>query len=324
MLKEYRTIDAHVVGEAVRFVVEGAPGVKGATMVDKQDWLREHDGSMRKALMLEPRGHKGMTGALFTEPALPKAYAGLLCMNASGFPGVSGEAVMAAAAIALERELIHVDADELYIDTPAGLLTARPINVEVSGSSRTGGISLIGLPGFVKAAAVPIRFGGRTVPVDVAFGGEFFAIVDSEAVGLSLDIERAPEMIRAAAQLGSAVDIAVRAMHPKLAAMEGVIFIGPGRNGGDLHSATVLSGGILRRLPGVTSTVALMGVLDAMGILGNVFINEGMLGWGLVATEVRRQMIGDLPIVVPLIETPVEITGRHEFLVEGDSSTFAI
>ena len=305
-MKKFSTIDAHVAGEAVRLVVEGAPGVKGLTMADKLAWLRKNGEPMRKALMLEPRGHGGMHGALFTEPALPKAHAGLLCMNADGFPLVSGEAVMAAATIAIERHLIHVDADELYIDTPAGLLTARPIYIEASGPAgqrRAGGMSLIGLPGFVQSGALPVPFGGRIVPVDVAFGGEFFAIVDSEAVGIPLDPDHAPELIRAAARLQPAVDAAIRVIHPQLSAMHGVIFTAPGRKGGDLRTATVLSGGILQRSPGITGTIAVMAVLEAMGILGDVFINEGLLGTSLVATEVRRQTVNEMPIIVPLIES---------------------
>jgi proline racemase len=314
-MKKFSTVDAHVAGEAVRLVVEGAPGVKGLTMADKLAWLRKHGEAMRKALMLEPRGHGGMHGALFTEAALPKAHAGLLCMNADGFPLVSGEAVMAAATVAIERHLIHVDADELYIDTPAGILTARPI---------AGGMSLIGLPGFVQSGALPVPFGGRIVSVDVAFGGEFFAIADSEAVGVPLDADHAPELIRAAARLQPAVDAAIRVIHPKLSAMHGVIFTAPGRQGGDVRTATVLSGGVLRRSPGVTGTIALMSVLEAMGILGDAFINESVLGTSLVATEVRRQTVNEMPIIVPLIEGAVTITGLHEFLVEDGGPAFRI
>jgi proline racemase len=323
-MQKFTTVDAHVAGEAVRLVVEGAPGVKGATMMDKLTWLRKHGEPMRKALMLEPRGHGGMHGALFTEPALPKAHAGLLCMNAEGFPLVSGEAVMAAATIAIERHLIHVDAEELYIDTPAGLLTARPIYIESSGKRLAGGISLIGLPGFVQSGALAVPFGARTIPVDVAFGGEFFAITDSEAVGIPLDPEHAPELIRAAARLQPAVDAAIRVTQPNLSAMHGVIFTAPGRKGGDLRTATVLSGGVLHRSPGVTSTIATMAVLEAMGILGEVFINEGLMGTSLVSTEVRRQTAGEMPIIVPLIETAVSITGNHEFFVEDGGPAFRI
>ena len=325
-MTRYKTIDAHVAGEAVRLIVEGAPSVKGRTMVDKLAWIRKHGEPMRKALMLEPRGHAGLHGALFTEPVLPKAHAGLLFMNASGFPLVSGEAAMAAVTLAIEQKIIHVDADELYIDTPAGILTVRPIWIDVSGEKRVGGMSMTGLPGFVQSAALPIQFGGRTVPVDVAFGGELFAIADSEAVGIPLDPDHAPELIRAAARLQPAVDAALHVTHPQLSKVHGVIFTAPAQQGGDLRNATVLDGGVLHRSPGVTGTVALMAVLDAMGILNDkrAFISEGVLGTILVATFFQRQHVNDMPIIVPLIESPVGITGYHEFVVDGDWPAFKI
>ena len=203
-------------------------------MAEKLVWLRKHGDQLRRYLMLEPRGHAGMHGALFTEPALLKAHAGLLSMNAGGFPLVSGEAVMAAVTIAIEQKIIHVDSDELYIDTPAGLLTARPRLVMRSGKPRVDGMALTGLPGFVHSAGLPIQFGGRTVPVDVAFGGEFYAIADSEAVGIPLDLDHAADLLRAGTRLKQAVDAALHVTHPNLSAMHGVIFTAPARRGGSL------------------------------------------------------------------------------------------
>ena len=324
-MTRYKTIDAHVAGEAVRLLVEGAPAVKGRTMVDKLSWLRKHGEALRKALMLEPRGHAGMHGALFTEPVLPKAHAGLLFMNAGGFPMVSGEAVMAATIIALEQQIIHVDSDELYIDTPAGLLTARPAQ-SVAGPSQARGISLTGLAGFVQSGALPVRFGNRTILVDVAFGGEFFAIVDSEAAGIPIDADHAPELIRAAGRLKDAVEVTLRAAHPSLSSMHGVIFTAPARQGAHLRSATVLDGGVLRRSPGVTGTIALMAVLDAMGIVGeaDTFIHEGLMGTSFVGRILKRQTVDEMAIVLPVIETMVTITGYHEFVIEENSRPYKI
>ena len=81
-MRTFRTLDAHVAGEAVRLLVEGGPTVAGPTMQDKVAWMRKHAERLRQCLMLEPRGHAGMHGALFTEPATERAHAGLLFMNA--------------------------------------------------------------------------------------------------------------------------------------------------------------------------------------------------------------------------------------------------
>lgn len=306
--KRYKTIDAHVAGEAVRLLVEGAPGVKGRTMADKHAWLRRHGEPLRKALMLEPRGHAGMHGALFTEPVSATAHAGLLFMNAGGFPLVSGEGVIAAVAIGIAQKIIHVESADLYIDTPSGLLTVRP------GDGQAGRVAITGLSGFVQAAAVPIQFGGRTVPVDVAFGGESYAIADSEAIGIPLDADHVPELIRAPARLLSA-EVAV----------DGVIFTAPARHGGHLRTATVLSGGVLRRSPGVTGTIAVMAVLDAMGILEENadFINEGIVGTTLRGRILGHQT-GEKPMILPLVESSVSVTGYHEFVVEEEGQYFRL
>jgi proline racemase len=325
-MTRYTTIDAHVAGEAVRLIVEGAPAIKGRRMEDKLAWLRKHGEPLRTALMLEPRGHAGMHGALFTEPVLPKAHAGLLFMNAGGFPPVSGEAVMAAVAIAIEKRIIHVDADALYIDTPAGLLTVDPHRVASEAEMRVSGVAVTGLPGFVQAAGLPVQLGGRVVPVDVAFGGEFYAIADGEAVGVPVDADHAPELIRTGVRLQQAVDAALRVTHPGLSAMNGVIFTAPARQSGDLRSATVLDGGVLRRSPGATGTVALMAVLDAMGILDDAheFVHEGVLGTMLKGSVVRRQTVEEMPLIFPRIDSAVSITGHHEFVVDGDTLAFKI
>jgi proline racemase len=326
LMTRYKTINAHVAGEAVRLIVEGAPTIKGRSMEDKLAWLRKHAEPLRSALMLEPRGHAGMHGALFTEPVLPKAHAGLLFMNAGGFPPVSGEGVMAAVAIAIEQKIIHVNADALYVDTPAGLLTAHPHCAGGENATAVSGVALTGLPGFVQAAGLPVQLRGRTVPVDVAFGGELYAIADGEAVGVPVDAEHAPELIRTAARLQEAVDEALRVRHPGLSAINGVIFTAPARQGGHLRSATVLNGGVLRRSPGATGTVALMAVLDAMGILDDdqEFIHEGVLGTILKGRVVRRQTVEEISLIFPRIEGAVSLTGHHEFVVNKDSPAFRI
>jgi proline racemase len=317
VMTRYKTIDAHVAGEAVRLVIEGAPTVKGRTMMEKLAWLRKHGEPLRKALMLEPRGHAGMHGALFTEPVSTKAHAGLLCMNAGGFPLVSGETAMAAVTIALEQKIIHVESDDLYIDTPAGLVTVRPKHSE---------IAISGLRGFVHAGALPVRFGNRNVLVDVAFGGQFFAIADSEAVGISVDSDHAPELVRAAARLQHAVDNTLHATNPNLNRLDGVIFTAPPRQGGDLRTATVLDGGVLHRSPGVTATIAVMAVLDAMGIIAEAhrFINEGVIGTSIAGSVLTRDHVDDVPVILPLVEATVSITGHHEFLVENSLISFKI
>jgi proline racemase len=305
-MRTFSTLDAHVAGEAVRLLVEGGPAVAGPTMQDKLAWARKHGDRLRQLLMLEPRGHAGMQGALLTEPVTPAAHAGILFMHAAGFPAFSGEGVIAAATLAVDHKLIHAESDELLIDTPAGPVRA------LGKRSESKGIALTGVPSFALSAGLPVQLGTRAVRVDIAFGGEFYAVVDSESVGVPIDAAHAPQLVRAGTEIREAVKAAKD--------VQGTIFTGPARGAADLRTATVLEGGILKRSPGVGATCALLAVLDAMGLLeiNQVFTHEGVLGTTLKGRVLSRQpATDDKPaLIVPMVEGTAWYMGRSEFHVD--------
>ena len=68
MIHRIRTIDAHAAGEPLRLVIDGLPAPEGRTMLEKRAWAMKRLDHLRKALILEPRGHTDMYGALLTEP----------------------------------------------------------------------------------------------------------------------------------------------------------------------------------------------------------------------------------------------------------------
>ena len=310
-----KTIDAEVAGEAVRLIVGGAPTVPGQTMADKRNWLRKNGDGLRRLLMLEPRGHAGMHGAMLTEPVSPGGHAGLLSMHAEGFPIVSGESILAAATIALEHKLIEGVEGELRLDTPAGPFRATP--------SRTGAmvtsVAVTCTPAFVHSAGLRIPVGARTITADIAFGGEFYAIADSEAIGIPIEMANATALVRMGRDIKDAIEGTGRVQHPGdawLTGVQGTIFTGAPHAGADLRSATVLEGEVLRRSPGVTGTAALMAVLDAMGLLpdGHRFTHEGILGTTLGGRAAGRSQVGESAAIIPVIEGSASVTGFHEFV----------
>jgi proline racemase len=315
LMTRIKTIDAEVAGEAVRLIVGGGPSVPGRTMVEKLKWLRRHGDALRRLLMLEPRGHAGMHGAMLTEPTSPRAHAGVLSMHAAGFPFVSGEAIIGAVTIALEHKLIEGVEDEVLIDTPAGLFRASPRTI----GGRSTSLAVTGVPSFVHSAGLVLKIGTRHITVDIAFGGHFYAIADSEAIGIPIDVANASALIRMGREITDAIESTVHVQHPADAGLkdvQGTIFTGAARGASDLRSATVLGGEVLRRSPGVTGTAALMAVLDAMGLLTDDrrFTHEGVLGTTLHGGVARRLLIGEIAAIVPVIEGPASITGFHEFV----------
>ncbi len=212
----FRTIDAHTAGEPLRLITDGWPAPRGATMLEKRAWARQHQDQLRRALMFEPRGHLDMYGALLTEPERPDSHAGVLFMHNEGFSTMCGHGIIAVVTIALERELIAPGGDglSLVLDAPAGQIRARAELTTVNGRRRVSRVSFVNVPSFVFASAVPVRLGARTVPVDVAFGGAFYAIVDAEAAGVPVLPERLTELRGIGMAIKRAVEAAVDGRAP--------------------------------------------------------------------------------------------------------------
>jgi trans-L-3-hydroxyproline dehydratase len=326
--RQYRTIDAHVGGQPLRLVVEGMPRIGGRSALQKRDWTRRHADAVRRAIVLEPRGHAGMVAAALTEASSPQADAGLVFMDGDGYPTMSGHAVIAAATIAIERRLLVSRDDDrgdvrVVFDTAAGDVHVHARVEMRGGARRVHSVAFANVPSFVHTAAHPVRLGSRELRVDVAFGGAFYAIADTEAIGIPLRIERLPDLRRLGLQIRDSVNAAQQVQHPSeagLTGLGGVVFTGPPEDPeAHLRSVTV-AGGTLDRSPSGTGTSAVMAVLDAMGLLpeDQTFVHESLTGALFRGRAVRRTVVGDRPALIPEIEGTAWITGEHTFLVDDD------
>src|SRR5918994_2923040 len=218
MIHTVRTIDAHAAGEPLRLIVDGLPRPGGKTMLEKREWLRRHVDHLRRALMLEPRGHTDMYGAVLTEPVSPGSDAGVLFMHNEGYSTMCGHGIIAVTTIALERGLFAGTRVEAYdqtpagpnvssggtpfiLDTPAGTIYAKAKIVRTGEQQRVDSVAFTNVPSFVYSAGHPVKIGTRELRVDIAFGGAFYAIVDTEAIGIPLDVRRLPELRRMATDI---------------------------------------------------------------------------------------------------------------------------
>ena len=329
-MSRIETIDAHTAGEPLRLIVKGFPAVEGRTILEQREFVRENYDHLRRALMLEPRGHADMYGALLTPPERPGSHAGVLFMHNEGFSTMCGHGVIAVTTIVIERNLIPVapDADGsvcLKLDSPAGLIEAV---------AKDGVVSFRNVPSFVLHPAVPVRVGTRDVRVDVAFGGAFYAIVDSEAVGIPIQPDRLADLRRVGMEIKHAVEKAVKVEHPlepQLHGIYGTIFTGPpSEETADLRNVTIFADAEVDRSPCGTGTAAVMAVLHAMGVLGlpeQVFTHESIIG-----TRFRGRVIGtttlstskgqeptskeSIEAIIPEIEGEAYITGEHTFIID--------
>jgi proline racemase len=341
-----KTIDAHTAGEPLRLIVEGFPALEGRTILEKREFIRERYDHLRRALMHEPRGHADMYGALLTGPERPGSDAGVLFMHNEGFSTMCGHGVIAVTKIGIERGMFEGRAQpdgsrEVVLDSPAGEIRARawmdgrtPLHEappEAPGgrsplygaaSPRVTRVSFVNVPSFVLHPAVPVRLGARTLHADVAFGGAFYAIVDSEAAGIPVVPERLPELRAAGMAIKHAVEQAVTVVHPLEPGLHGIygtIFTGPpSSEAADLRNVTIFAEAEVDRSPCGTGTCAVMAVLAAMGLLGTeqTFTHESIIGTTFRGRVLGEAMVGELPAIVPEIEGEAFITGESTFLID--------
>ena len=318
-----RTIDAHTAGEPLRLILDGFPEVQGNTMLERREWVREHCDHLRTALMLEPRGHTDMYGALFTEPEDPDSDAGVLFMHNEGYSTMCGHGVIAVVTIALERGLLQrrPGRDEIVLDTPAGPVRARARLGTLDRRPRVASVSFRNVPSFVLLAGIEVPAAGRVVRADVAFGGAFYAIVDSEAVGIPVLPDRLADLRRAGMEIARGIEARARIVHPDEPRLEGIygtIFTGPAEDGADLRNVTIFAAAEVDRSPCGTGTCAVMAVLAGMGLLGSErdFVHESIIGSRFRGRIIGETFVGPLTAILPEIEGEAWITGEHRFVID--------
>jgi proline racemase len=315
-----KTIDAHAAGEPLRLIVEGFPSPAGRTMLAKREWLKRHADHLRRALMLEPRGHADMYGAILTEPVAPGSHAGVLFMHNEGYSTMCGHGVVAVTTVALERGLLMPggDGSSVVYDSPAGTIRARASLRD----GRVESVRFVNVPSFVLHGGLAVDLGSRRIRADVAFGGAFYAIVDSEAVGLPIDVPHLPELRRVGMQIKHAIEAKLQIAHPLEPGLQGIygtIFTGPPAAGdADLRNVTIFADAEVDRSPCGTGTAAVMAVVEAMGLLSEdkPFVHESLIGTRFTGRISGRTEVGSLPAIVPEIEGSAWITGEHTFLVD--------
>jgi trans-L-3-hydroxyproline dehydratase len=295
-------------------------------MLEKRAWAQKRLDHLRRAIMLEPRGHADMYGALLTEPVTPGAHAGVLFMHNEGWSTMCGHGVIAVTTIAIQRDLIWPAGPTLRLDSPAGLIEARAaVTTPADGDRRVTAVAFRNVPSFVFEAGLHVKLnGGRTLLVDVAFGGAFYAIVDAEAAGLAIDAAKLPELRRIGTAVKQEVERLRQVVHPLDSGLKGIygtIFTSPPRHAdAHLRNVTVFADAEVDRSPCGTGTAAVMAVLSEMGVLGDdaPFVHESIVGTLFTGRIVGRTQVGDYAAIVPEIQGAAWITGEHTFLIDGD------
>jgi proline racemase len=318
----FAAVDSHTEGMPTRVITGGVPMLPGATMLERKLWFEANMDDLRLLLMREPRGHGAMSGAILQPPTRPDADWGVLFIEVSGCLPMCGHGTIGVATVLVETGMVEVTEPETMVrlDTPAGLVVVR---VAVR-DGRAMAVTLRNVPAFLSArdAVVDVDGWGR-VEYDMAFGGNFYALVDAASVGVGVDPAREGELIACGAAIIDAIDAVARPVHPEDPRISGchhVVLHEPGRDGADAVAATSIHPGWLDRSPCGTGTSARLAQLHARGALavGEAFVNESVIGTRFTGRVVEETTVGGVAAVVPEITGRAWITGMGQYLLADD------
>ncbi len=316
----FSAVDSHTEGMPTRVITGGLGVVPGATMQERRLYFERNLDDLRLLLMREPRGHSAMSGAFLQPPTRPDADWGVLFVEVSGLLPMCGHGTIGVATVLVECGMVAVTEPETIIrlDTPAGLVEAS-VTVRDGRAER---VSLRNVPAFVVGLDAEVEVDGfGTVRYDMAFGGNFYALVAADSVGLDPVPASGQRLIDAGLAIASEVNRSARPVHPLDAAIGGckhVVFHAGGDDGAHARNATAIHPGWLDRSPCGTGTSARMAALHARGELaiGEEFVNESVIGSRFVGRLVQETSVGELQAVIPEVSGRAWITAMGQYLLD--------
>jgi len=313
-------VDSHTEGMPTRVVVGGVAPIPGATMLERKLHFEAEMDDLRLLLMREPRGHAAMSGAILQPPTRPDADWGVLYIEVSGCLPMCGHGTIGVATVLVETGMVEVTEPETVVrlDTPAGLVEAR-VHVE---DGRATAVSLVNVPSFLHETGAVVQAPGLgPVTYDMAFGGNFYALVDAASVGLRPEPEEAQALIESGLAIMGSINASDPPVHPEDDRIQGcrhVVFHEPGKNGADAKAATSIHPGWLDRSPCGTGTSARIAQLHALGELktGEEFVNESVIGTRFTARVIEETTVAGRPAIIPEITGRAWITGIGQYLLD--------
>jgi 4-hydroxyproline epimerase len=323
----FHCIDAHTCGNPVRLVYRGGPELMGETMLDRQQhFLAEYDW-IRTALMFEPRGHAMMSGSILYPTRREDCDIGVLFIETSGCLPMCGHGTIGTVTIAIENRLVEPRVPgRLDLETPAGRVSVR--YREENGKVRS--VRLTNVPSFLHSSGLEVdcpELGGP-LRFDVAYGGNFYAIIEPQAHYAELEHLGAADIVRLSPLLRERINARYRFTHPqdaRLSHLRHVMWTGrPRRPDSDARNAVFYGDAAIDRSPCGTGTSARMAQLAARGQLapGDRFVHESYIGSQFTGRVEAAAQVGDYPAIVPSIEGWARVYGHNLITVDPQDDPF--
>jgi 4-hydroxyproline epimerase len=312
-------IDGHTCGNPVRVVVGGAPTLHGGTMLERRAHFMAEFDWIRTALMFEPRGHDLMSGALLYPPTRADCDLAILFIETTGCLPMCGHGTIGLVTIAVERGLVRPRTPgRLRLDTPAGVVEA---DYRHSGA-HVEWVRITNVPSFLCARGLEADVAGiGALSVDIAYGGNFYAIVEPQTNFRGLEHLRVSELLALSPRVRKAFDTSacVHPEQPQIRGLTHVMWTGkPLRAGSTARNAVFYGARAIDRSPCGTGTSARMAQWAARGELGegDLFVHESIIGSQFTGRIERKARVGDVEAIVPSIRGWAHVTGFNTLFVD--------
>ncbi|MGI4751600.1 MAG: 4-hydroxyproline epimerase [Janthinobacterium lividum] len=320
--KTFFCIDAHTCGNPVRLVAGGGPLLVGENMSEKrQHFLREFDW-IRTGLMFEPRGHDMMSGSILYPPHNPENDVAVLFIETSGCLPMCGHGTIGTITIAIEEGLIQPKIPGIVrMEAPAGLVL---IEYKQEGNKVTS-VKLTNVPGYLAAENLQVECPDLgLLTFDVAYGGNYYAIIDPQENFGGLENYSAGQLIAWSRELRKRINANYTFVHPQnptINTCTHILWAGATLSADATARNAVFYGDkAIDRSPCGTGTSARMAQWHAKGKLkkGEKFVHESIIGskfTGVIEDEVQ---IGDIKAIVPSIEGWAKVYGYNTIKIDDD------
>ncbi|MBB4087754.1 4-hydroxyproline epimerase [Sphingomonas carotinifaciens] len=320
-------IDGHTAGNPVRLVAGGAPLLRGASMAERRlDFLERFDW-IRTGLCFEPRGHDMMSGGFLYPPCLPDSDAAILFIETSGCLPMCGHGTIGMITFGLEHGLITPrEPGRLRVEVPAGVID---IDYAVAGPKVTS-VRIRNVPAYLAAEGIAIDVPGfGPLSVDVAYGGNYYAIVEPQGAYTSLDDLGASRLVELSRTIRELVRAKFEPVHPLEPSIRGVSHVlwadVPSSDGADGRNAVFYGERAIDRSPCGTGTSARLAHLAAKGRLqvGDRFVHESYIRSRFTGRVEAATSLGEREAIIPSIEGSAISTGFNTIWIDREDPFWA-
>lgn len=322
--KMLETVDTHTAGNPTRNIVSGLPKIPGKTMEEKMKFVKENLNWAVTTAMWEPRGHSCMSGTILTEPCDENAHMGVIYIDAAGVMPMCGHSTIGCITAMLETGILPMTEPitEVSLDTAAGLISAKA----VIKNNKVQSVSFKNVPSFLyDSKLLEVGEYGR-VRIDVAYGGNSYAIVDADHFNLELVPSNLSKIIEVANLVGDVARREIGFCHPEKSFLNEIshvqFYSSPTNDEADFKNTVIFLPGSVDRSPCGTGTSARIAALYSYGSLGlnKEFVHESIIGTMFKARILEEVSVGGLKGGIPEITGTAHLTGMHKFVVDPEDS----